>query len=88
MDWSPRIARLMIASFAIWQGFNAIELFRCDTVKWGGARPYCTEYTGSGIGAGAVQGTLILIAVAAVLVWLWVLPLVRQAQTENRSHGG
>ena len=85
MDWSPQIGRVLLASFAPWQGYNAIELFRCDTVQWTGARPYCSGYTGTGIGSGAVQGTLILIAVVAVLLWLWVWPFVRQAGTKKRS---
>jgi len=92
VDWSPRIGRLMLASFAIWQGYIAIELLSCETVRWIGVRAACAPDIVAGqestwLSSGVGHGTLVLVAVVAVLLWLWVWPFVRQARIEKRSQG-
>jgi hypothetical protein len=83
----------MIASFAVWQGFIAIELFGCERARWVGVRAVCATdidplQESTWLLSGAVQGTLILIAAAGVLIWLWVLPSVRRVRMETRSQRG
>jgi hypothetical protein len=78
------LGRLALTAFALWVGFNAIQMLSCHEVTWSAGRPTCWENpTGpfssepSFVMSGSAQGTLILIGVATVLVFLWVWPFVR-----------
>ena len=67
--------RLLITAFALWWGYNAIQMFSCEYVSWSGRMAYCTN--ASGYPSGSATGGAILVVVALVLGWVWVWPFVR-----------
>jgi hypothetical protein len=74
------LGRLAVSAFALWMGYNAIQMFSCESVTWSGGRPTCWEGTGFGTPqgmSGQSTGVLILTAVIALLLYLWVWPLMR-----------
>jgi len=69
--------RLALSAFALWWGYNAIQMFSCESVSWSGGTAYCSDVSGSGAISGSAMGGIILVAVAGVLFWLWVWPFMR-----------
>ncbi len=77
--------RLLMTAFALWWGYNAIQMFSCEFVSWGGRTAFCTS--SSGYPSGAVTGGAILVVVVLVLGWLWVWPFARQPRSSERRSG-
>jgi hypothetical protein len=66
----------MMTAFALWLGYNAIQMLDCAFVHFSERVWYCSGVSSGGI-SGSGMGVSILAVVVLILGVLWIWPLVR-----------